>query len=50
LEQLVKSASIAVLIDKIKVVGGFEHVDVFDDVGAGLQSGEDVDFIDGALF
>lgn len=49
LHQFVESAPVAVLIDEVEVIGSLEHVDVLDDVGAGLQRGEDVDFIDSAL-
>jgi hypothetical protein len=49
LHEFVQSSAIAVFIDKVEVVGCFEHIDVFDDVGAALQRGEDVDFVDCAL-
>jgi hypothetical protein len=50
LHQFIESASVAVFVDEVEVVGSFQHVDVLDDVGAALQSGEDVDFVDSALF
>ena len=34
LHQLVESTSVAEFVDKVEVVGGFEHVDILDDVGA----------------
>ena len=37
LEQFVKGSSVAELIDEVEVVGSFEHIDVLDDVGAGLK-------------
>ena len=49
-QQVLKSASVAVLVDEVEVIGGFEHVEIFDDVGVGLNIGEDVDFVDSALF
>ena len=49
LHKFIKGASIAELIDEVEVVGGFKHVNVFDDVGAGLKGGEDVDLVDGAF-
>jgi len=49
LHQFIKSASVAELVDKVEVIGGLEHVDVFDDVGAGLEGREDVDLVDGAF-
>ena len=49
-QQVLKSASVAVLVDEVEVIGGFEHVEIFDDVGVGFDIGEDVDFVDSALF
>jgi len=37
LHEFVKCSSVAVFVDKIKVIGSFEHIDVFYYVGAGLQ-------------
>lgn len=50
-EEHIESSAIAVLVDKVKVIGCFEHVDVLDDVIAALlQLREDIDFVDCALF
>ena len=49
LHKFIEGASVAELVDEVEVVGGLEHVDVFDDVGAGLEGGEDVDLVDGAF-
>ena len=49
LHQLIESAAVAVLVHEIEIVGCFEHVDVFDDMGAALQRGQDVDLVDRAL-
>jgi hypothetical protein len=49
LHDAVQGATVAVLIDEVEVVGSLEHVDVLDDIGAGLQRGQDVDLIDRAL-
>ena len=49
LHKFIKSASVAELIDEVEVVGSFKHIDVFDDVGAGLEGGEDVDLVDGTF-
>ena len=44
-----EGASIAVLIDKVEVVGSFKHVDVLDDMLIFLDIGEDIDLVDRAL-
>lgn len=49
LQHLLQRATITILIHEVEVVIGFEHFDVADDVGGGLDGGEDVDFVDGAL-
>ena len=49
-EESFKGASIAVLIDEVEVVRGFEHVDILDDMLIFFDIGEDVDFVDGAFF
>jgi hypothetical protein len=36
LHEFVERAAVAVLVDEVEIVGGFEHVDVFDDVWAAL--------------
>lgn len=48
-EKLFESAAVAVLIDEVVVIGGFEHVDVADDVRVGVEGGEDVDLVEGAF-
>lgn len=50
LDHLVEGAAIAELVNKIIIVGGFEHIDVGDYVGAFVAYlGQNVDFVDGAL-
>lgn len=49
LEQFLKCSSIAVLIDKVVVIGSFEHIEIFDDVWTRLECAEDVDLVVGAL-
>lgn len=49
LKQGLESAAVAVLINKVKVVGRFQSLDESDDVLV-LESGEDIDFVDGELF
>jgi hypothetical protein len=49
LHEFIESSTVAVLIDEVEVVGGFEHIDVLDDVGAALEGGKNVNFIDSAL-
>ena len=44
-----KSLPITELIDKIEVVGSFEHLDKLDDVGTGLNPGKVPDLIGRAL-
>jgi hypothetical protein len=48
-EYSLERASIAVLVDEVEVVGGLEHVHIFDDMLVFFDIGEDVDLIDGAL-
>ena len=50
LHEFVESTAVAVFIDEVEIISGFEHVDVLDNVGAVLESGEDVDLVDRALF
>jgi hypothetical protein len=50
LHEFVHGPSIAILVDEVEVVGGFKHVDIFDDIGAALKGGEDVDLVDCAFF
>ena len=49
MHKFIEGSSVAELVDEVEVVGSFEHVDVFDDVGAGLEGGEDVDLVHGAF-
>lgn len=50
-DEFIQGAPIAEFIHKIKVVGGFEHVDVLDNkLALFVQGGKNVDFINGALF
>ena len=49
LHEFIEGSSVAVLVDEVEIVGSLEHVDILDDVGAGLQSREDVNLIDGAF-
>lgn len=45
-----ESASVAVLVDEVEVVGCLEHVDIFDDMLIFFDVGEYIDFVDGAFF
>lgn len=44
-----KSASIAVLVNKVEVVGRFEHIDILDYMLILLDVSQDIDFVDGTL-
>jgi len=44
-----KGASVAELVDKVEVVGRFEHVYVLDDVLVFFDIGENIDFVDCAF-
>lgn len=48
-EQVLESATVAIFIDEIEVVGGLEHIVVFDDIGVILDVGKNVDLINRAL-
>jgi hypothetical protein len=48
-KQTLQSTSIAVLVNEVKIIGCFEHVEVADDVLVDFNVGEDVDFIYRAL-
>lgn len=48
-QQVFEGASVAVLVDEIEVIGGFEHVKIFDDVGMSFDVGENVDLVDSAF-
>ncbi len=48
-EEVLEGATVAVLIDKVEIVGCFEHVVVLDDIGVAFYVGEDVDLVDRAL-
>lgn len=49
-EETLEGATVTVLVDKVEIVGRFEHIDVLDDVLILLDIGEDVDLVDSALF
>jgi hypothetical protein len=49
LHEFIHSAAVAILIDKVEIIGSFEHVDVLDDVGTVLEGGKNVDFVDRAF-
>ena len=49
-EHAFKSSSVTIFVDKIEIVGGFEHVDVLDDMVMFLDVGENIDLVDSALF
>ena len=48
-EEILESASIAKLVDKVEVIGSFEHVVVLDDVSVCLDVGQDVDLVHSTL-
>lgn len=48
-EEILEGTTVAVLIDKVEIVGCFEHVVVLDDIGVAFYVGEDVDLVDCAL-
>ena len=50
LDDLMKIAPIAVLIDKIIVVSGLKMILISDNILTGCDGGERVDLIDGTLF
>ena len=50
IEKSLESAAVAEFVDEVEIVGSLEHVIVFDDVGVGLDVGEDIDLVDSALF
>ena len=49
LEHFLKSTTVAVLIYEVEIIDSLEHIEVFDDMLAGLEIGQDVDLIEGAL-
>ena len=49
LEELLKGSPVAVLIDEVKVIDSFEHVVILDDMFAGLQVTQNIDFVDGSF-
>jgi hypothetical protein len=48
-EKFLKGTAVAELIDKVEVIDCFEHIEVLDDVLAGFEVCEDVDFVVGTL-
>jgi len=49
LHQFIHCAAVAILIHKVEIIRSFEHVDVFDDIRAVLESGKYVDFVNCAF-
>ena len=49
-EHAFEGASIAVLVDEVKIVGGFEHIDILDDMLIFFNVGQDVDLVDCTFF
>ena len=49
LHQLVHCSTVAVLVDKVKVIGSFKHVNILYNIWTILQVGEDVDLVDSAF-
>lgn len=49
LKETLERATVAVLIDKVEIVGGFECLDEPDNILIS-EGGEDIDFVDGQLF
>lgn len=45
-----QGASVAVLVDEVEIVGGFEHINVLDNVLVLLYIGQNVDLINSAFF
>lgn len=50
LDQRLEGAAIAVLVDEVHVVGGFENLDEFNNVSGVFYFGEGLYFVDGELF
>jgi len=48
-EHAFEGAAVAVLVDKVEVVGRFEHIDVLDDVFVFFDIGENINFVDCAF-
>lgn len=49
LQPMLQCPLVAEFVHKIKVIRGFEHLDVSDDIGTLLDSLQDLDFVDCAL-
>lgn len=49
-DDVIKVAPVTILINKIVVISGLKVILVFDNVFAGSDGGESVDFVDGTLF
>lgn len=49
-EDAFESSAVAVFVDEIEIVGSFEHVNILDDVVVLFDVGENIDFVDCALF
>lgn len=50
LHKFVESSAVAILINEVEVIGSFKHVNVFDDVGTTLESGQDINLVHSTLF
>jgi len=49
-QQSLECTSIAVLINKVEVIGSFKHINILDDMLMFFDVSEDVDLVNGALF
>jgi hypothetical protein len=45
-----EGASIAVLVNKVKIIGCFKHVEIAYNMLISFNVGEDINFVDSALF
>ena len=50
LEDFFEVTTVTELVDKVKIVDCFEHVEVSDDMGTGLEISEDADLVICAFF
>ena len=48
-EKALQSAPITVFVDEVEIIGGFEHIEVTNDMLIDFDVGENVDFIDSAF-
>lgn len=49
LHESIQCTSVTEFINKIKVIYSFEHIDIFDNIRAGLNGGKNIDFVDCAF-